>query len=322
MTSIKEAAGALSSARDVLLLTHRRPDGDTLGSAAALCRGLRMLGKTAYLIKNPETTAKYASFVADLPAPEGFSPGFVAAIDVAGPDMLPANAETYAGAIDLVVDHHPTNKGFGRLNCVYPGYAATGEIVYALLCELGAPLSREAAEALYVAVSTDTGCFKYSNTTANTHRVAAAAMDAGIDAPALNRKLFFTKSRARITLERSVLGDMRFYFGGRVAVSVITRRAVSEAKANDDDIDDLSALPRQIEGVDAGVTIRELEDGCKISLRTSENMDASRICARFGGGGHLRAAGCNHPGTAEQVCRAVLQVISEEYPDVGRDTHS
>lgn len=320
MMTIEEAARMLSGAQDILLITHKRPDGDTLGSAAALCRGLRMCKKNAYMLQNPEVTTKYQGVVRGLSAPEGFAAAFVVSVDVASGDLLQVNAQAYSGKIDLVLDHHPTNKGFGRHNCVYPEFAATGELIYALLMEMGAPLDKGTAESLYVAVSTDTGCFKYSNTTANTHRVAAAAMELGIDAAAFNRELFDTKSRARIELERRILGDMQFFFGGRAAICFVTRAAIEAAGAGDDDVDNVSALPRQVEGVDAGVTIREENDGCKISLRTSERMDASAICAKLGGGGHLRAAGCNLKGTVKQAADAILAAILEEYPDVKRDT--
>ncbi len=320
MTTIEEAARVLLSAQDILLITHKRPDGDTLGSAAALCRGLRMRKKNAFLLGNPEVTAKYLGFVKDLYAPEGFVPAFVASVDVASGDLMQINAQAYAGKVDLVLDHHPTNAGFGSHNCVYPQFAATGELIYQLLRQMDVLLDKDSAESLYVAVSTDTGCFKYSNTTANSHRVAAAAMDMGIDAAALNRELFDTKTRARIELERRILGDMQFFFGDRVAVCYVTRAAIEAAGAGEDDVDNVSALPRQVEGVDAGVTIREENGGCKISLRTSERMDASGICAKLGGGGHLRAAGCNLKGTVKQAADAILSAILEEYPDVKRDT--
>ena len=180
MLTVLEAAELLRRFDHVLILTHVRPDGDTVGCAAALCAALRALGKTAYLLPNPGLTDNTAPYFAPYAAPEGFVPERVVSVDIATPGLLPDNARPYEKRIDLALDHHPSFEGFGRANIVRPKAAACGELVLDIIREL-TPLTQEIALPLYVAISTDTGGFIYSNVTAETHRAAAALMETGID---------------------------------------------------------------------------------------------------------------------------------------------
>ena len=178
--TVKEVAAFLRAHDSYLILTHRRPDGDTLGCAAALCAMLRQMGKTAALLPNAEVTSLYADYVAPYWAAEDYRYETVVSVDLAALGLFPDNAERFKNRVDLAIDHHPSYEGFGRESCVHPECAACGEILYELAVELG-QLTPAVALPLYVAVSTDTGCFVYSNVTANTHRVAAALMETGID---------------------------------------------------------------------------------------------------------------------------------------------
>jgi len=312
-TTNNETAALLRAQDRFLLLTHDRPDGDTLGAAAALAMGLRALGKTAYLLPNPGAGPKYDGFLPPLLAAPDFAPDFVVAVDVASAAMLPENAAPYAARVDLCIDHHPSNTGYAAHTCLAPECAACGEIVYALLSALDAPLTREIADALYVAVSTDTGCFAYANTTADTLRIAAALVTAGADSRRLNKLFFRTKSRARIAVEGRLLSGMTFYRGGQIAVTVLTQAMRRETGAAENDLDDIASLPSQIEGVLAGVLVRENADGtCRVSVRTSGGVSANRICAAFGGGGHEQAAGCNVDASAEETVQRVLAAAEQE----------
>ena len=180
MLTPKETAALLRKQDDVLILTHRRPDGDTIGCAVALCMALRQLGKTAWLLPNPEVTETNSVYTEGCWAPDGFAPKFVVSVDIAARQLLYPAAEEWFDRIDLAIDHHPSFEGFGKEQCVDASRAACGEILYEICCELG-ELTQEVALPLYAAVSTDTGCFVYANTTANTHRVAAALLETGID---------------------------------------------------------------------------------------------------------------------------------------------
>ena len=175
MLTVPQTAALLRTFDNILILTHVRPDGDTVGCAAALCAGLRSLGKAAFLLPNPELTDTTAPYFRPYEAPEGFTPDKVVSTDIATVGLFPENARPYAERVDLAIDHHPSFESFGRENIVRPEAAACGELIYDILSDLG-PITPEMALPLYVAVSTDTGCFAYANTTAQTHAVAAALL--------------------------------------------------------------------------------------------------------------------------------------------------
>lgn len=304
-----EAARLLLGWDELLLLTHVRPDGDTVGSAAALCRALRDLGKTAYLLPNPELTATYAPYAAPYTAPEGFVPDRVVSVDIAALSLLPENARPYGERIDLAIDHHPSQGFFARETCLEADSAACGEIVYDIITRL-TPVTPDIALPLYVAVSTDTGCFVYSNTTPRTHRIAAALMDCGIDAAPVNKALFRTKSRTRLAMEAWMAEWAEYYDHDRVVVMQIPLSLCLDYKATEADVEELSSLAALVEGTDCGVTLRELKDGrVKISLRTGPRVNATEVCALLGGGGHAAAAGATLHGTLSEVKQAVLQAI-------------
>ena len=304
-----EAARLLLGWDELLLLTHVRPDGDTVGSAAALCQALRDRGKTAYLLPNPELTATYAPYAAPYAAPEGFVPRHVVSVDIAALSLLPENARPYQDRIDLAIDHHPSQEFFARETCLEAESAACGEIVYNIITRL-TPVTPDIALPLYVAVSTDTGCFVYSNTTARTHRIAAALMDCGIDAAPVNKALFRTKSRTRLAMEAWMAEWAEYYDHDRVVVMQIPLSLCLDYKATEADVEELSSLAALVEGTDCGVTLRELKDGrVKISLRTGPRVNATEVCALLGGGGHATAAGATLHGTLSEVKQAVLQAI-------------
>ena len=315
MLTVEQTAALLRTYDNVLILTHVRPDGDTVGCAAALCAGLRAQGKTAYLLPNPELTRTTAPYFAPYAAPEGFEPAFVVSTDVATVSLLPENAKAYLGRIDLAIDHHPSFEHFGKANIVRPEAAACGELIYDILARLG-PVTAEMALPLYVAVSTDTGCFAYANTTACTHAVAAALLRTGIDYRTVNKVFFRTKSRRRMQLEAAILTDCEFYDNDRVAVLSVPISLMERVGADESDAEDLSALGGQIEGVDCAVTMRELRpDVWKMSVRTGDRVNATEVCRLLGGGGHAAAAGCTVEAPWPEAKAAILGAIAQTVPD-------
>ena len=301
----REAAGYLETLDNVLLLTHVRPDGDTIGSAAALCRALRDCGQTAYLLPNPEITATYAPYAAPYWAPEGWEAEHIVSVDIADVSLLPENAKPYQERIELAIDHHPSQGFFARNTCLEADSAACGEVVYEIIRHLTA-LTADIALPLYVAVSTDCGGFQYGNTTARTHRIAAALMDT-VDVAAVNKALFRTKSRVRLAMESRMVADMKLFDYERVVVMEIPLALRQEMQATDADIEELSALPALVEGTDCGVTLRELDGGkIKVSVRSGPRVDACALCRILGGGGHHAAAGATVDGTLDEVRMAVL----------------
>ena len=181
-----------------------------------------------------------------------------------------------------------------------------------MINELGTKITPYMASCLYTGIATDTGCFKFSNTTPRSHRYAAELIEKGADYGEINRVMFEVKSRGRIAMEREVLENIEFYYGGRCAVITVTRDMIKETGCPLGDLDGVTAMSRQIEGVQIGVTIKEKPDGkYKVSLRTFEPYNAADICAVFGGGGHIRAAGCEFSCDIESAKRQLLSAIGE-----------
>lgn len=305
--TVQEAAARLRQMDNVLLLTHVRPDGDTIGSAAALCQALRDMGKTAYLLYNPEITDTYAPYAAPYWAPEDFAPAHIVSTDIAALNLLPDNAASYASRVELAIDHHGSHGFFAPNVCLDAEAAACGEIIYHIIQELTA-VTPAIAMALYVAISTDTGCFVYTNTTADTHRIAAALLETGIDVGPVNKALFRTKSKTRLAMEARMVADMELYDGDRVVVMSIPLSLRQELHATEADIEELSSLAALVEGTDCGITLRELKPGrVKLSLRTGPRVDACAVCQRLGGGGHKAAAGATVDGTLKDAKALVLK---------------
>ena len=313
--TLQEAAALLLAHDRYCIYTHRRPDGDTLGSAAALCHALRSVGKTAYVAPNAELTPRYAFLTAALQPPADFVASYALVCDTASVKQLSVEGlaawEANPDAFLLSIDHHASNSGFINNTHVQPGCAACGEVVFQLLAPLSAPLTVDIARAIYVAVATDTGCFRYANTTADSLAIASVVSALPIDLAKLNYTLFIEKSRQRITLERQLLQHLRFFCGGAVCSMRLTLGMLQESGAEQDDLDSMAGLPRSIQGVVCGLFLREEADGCiKVSARSSERLNVSDLCAQFGGGGHARAAGCTVAGqTIAQVEEAFVAAI-------------
>ena len=315
MLTVSETAALLRTFDNVLILTHIRPDGDTVGCAAALCAGLRALGKAAYLLPNPGLTDTTTPYFAPYAAPDGFFPDKVVSTDIATVGLFPDNAKPYIGRVDLAIDHHPSFEHFGKANIVRPEAAACGELIYDILAALG-PITPDIALPLYVAVSTDTGCFAYANTTPQTHAVAAALMRTGIDFKTVNKVFFRTKTRKRMQLEGAMLSSCEFYDHDRVAILSVPISLMERVQATESDAEDLSALGGQIQGVDCAVTMRELQpDVWKLSLRTGDRVNATEVCRMMGGGGHRAAAGATIEGPWADCRDRVLAAIARNVPD-------
>lgn len=302
----------LKTGNDIAILTHANPDGDTLGGGYALMLALRQLGKRVKLINNDPIGPRYA-FLAEGCENDSFEEEFVISVDVADIKLLGKETEEkYADRIDLAIDHHSTNRLFAKESYVDGDSASACEIVYSLIKAMGAELTKEIADRLYTGCSTDTGCFRYSNVTAKTHLVAADLIEKGADHGEINVKMFETKTLDFIRLEQKCLNSLETYFGGKVSVITITRAMLDETNCSDEDCDSIVALTRQIKGVRAGITFKEKKDGAfKVSVRTHEEIDAAAICAHFGGGGHMRAAGCQFECGKDEALKQLLAVVEK-----------
>lgn len=315
--SEQEAVQRLLQADNILLLAHQYPDGDTLGSNFALYLALQTLGKTVRIACEDAIPEKYDYMDVTASMPE-FEPAFICALDVADAKLLGSSMqEKYGNRVDLCIDHHSTNTGYAAETCVDATCAACAMIILRVIRLLKVELTPAIAQCVYTGIATDTGCFKYSNADALAHRMAADCMDVGIPYEMINRVNFDMKSRARIELERMALDNMEFYHGGRVAVMTIDNTMVAGSGASENDLEGLPPIPRQIEDVWVGITLRQKADGSyKVSVRTGTHADAAAICALLGGGGHNRAAGCAPEGSLEEAKQAVLQAVEQAVPRI------
>lgn len=308
-----EAARFLLERDSFLILTHRRPDGDTLGSAATLCRGLRQLGKTAYVLENPETTPKYRFLLEELVKSTPEENDTLIAVDVASVNMLPQSFSHLSDNISLRIDHHRTAESFSLQELVDPAAAACGQIIYDLLTEMGVSLDVPMANALYTAISTDTGCFRYANTQSHTFQVAAACAAVSPELYNLNQLLFETNSLARLRIQGWMVENARFLAGGKICVCVLPLSVEQELGVAEDDMENISGVPRSIEGVKIAATLRQEKDTgkVKLSVRAVPGYDASAICAKFGGGGHRGAAGASLDMSLKDATAAVIAAMPE-----------
>ncbi len=309
----KECAKYLGDRDGFLLLTHKNPDGDTVMSAAALCRAMRRKNKKAYLFRNPQITEKMLPFVEKLFAPQGFSPKCVVAVDTATENLFPVGFE---GKVELCIDHHPTNSGYASQLLLDAEASSCGEIVRRLITEWTGRLTKNEATLLYIALTTDTGAFQYANVNEQSFRAAAELLHAGADAHAVMLHFFRKTSIPRLRLEGMIYSGMKVLRGGKLVIATVTQEMLHLAGATENDLDDLAGLSGRAENAKMNVTIRELEDGSsKISVRSAPGISSSAVCAAFGGGGHDMAAGCTipvPPAKAEPLLIDVIEAVCGE----------
>ena len=310
---LNETANILENADNILLLSHSHPDGDTLGSASALARALISKGKRVR-VECSDPIPKDFSFMFEGLEFGDFEPDLIAAIDIADTKLLGRDAEgKYSGKIGLCIDHHGSNILYADKVYLEPDSASTAEIIYLLLQKMNVEITPQIASCLFTGVTTDTGCFRFSNTTVRTFEIAAALAKLGADTYNIIQVFFETKTKTYAALERLALDSMRFYFSDRCAVICVTQDMYKRSGSDESETDRLANLPRQIEGVLVGVTMRELKDGSfKASVRTHGDIDASAICQRLGGGGHMGAAGCTLYGSKQQAVNSLLKEIQAE----------
>lgn len=320
LLKMEETVSRLLRAESILLLCHKNPDGDTVGSAAALCHALLALGKQAAVLCADGIPGSYDYM--EVPVFQGqFEPTFIAAIDVASIQLFGDSISQYTQQVDLCIDHHGSNSGYAYGTLLDDTAAATAEIMFELIPMLGTEITPLMADCLYTGLSTDTGCFRFSNTTVRSHLVAAKLIEMGARLEDLNAALFENKSKGRMAAERVALDSLEYYHNGRCALVALTREQIAESGVAPSDLEGMTSLPRMIEGVDVGVTIRQQPGGSyKISVRTTKGVDACAIARRLGGGGHNRAAGCELEGTLENTKAAIIAEVEKELAKAEEET--
>ena len=309
MMTRNDCAAWLLSHDNFCILTHVRPDGDTMGSASALCVGLRQLGKTAHLLHNEGASPFLDRCQLGLTKQWPAETDTLVTVDVAAPRMLPEAWLCLQERMQLRIDHHSSATSFTDHELVDASAAACGEIIYDVLMAMGCEMTKEIAWRLYIAVSTDTGCFRYANTSANTYRVAAACAETGAELYPITQELFDTTSISELKLQNWMVDNATFLCGGKAAVCAIPRELEQSVSA--EDLEGISGFLRSLEGVKISATIRQTDTGCKMSVRAVPGFDAAAVCKKFGGGGHKGAAGAGLAMSLEEAAKAACEALTE-----------
>lgn len=310
MLTRSETADFFRSHDNYCILTHRRPDGDTLGSSAALCRILRTLGKTAHILENTEVTPRYSFLHEGLTVEAPGENDTLVSVDVASPQMLPESSKVYLQRIALRIDHHDSATSFTPEELVDPKAGACAEIIWDLARELGVTMDSATADAMYTAVSTDTGCFRFSNTTEHTFRVAADCSACGARVFELNQEIFETVRLTKLKMQSWIVEHMDLFCDGKLALVAIPKAVEEKIGVTEDDMENISSFPRNIAGVCMAATLRQSSDGkTKLSVRAVPGYDATKVAGVFGGGGHKGAAGASAAMSLEEMAQAVKSAM-------------
>lgn len=315
MQKRREIFRELLSKDNVMILTHKSPDGDTLGTAFALCRVYALQGKKATVVCSDRIPVPYRFLAGGKTMLEAdFAPDCIVSVDVADAKLLGDALSDYADRVDYGIDHHPSNTGYAKKTIVNPAASSAGELLFDLLKEAEVSFDRETAVCLYTAVTSDTGCFKFANVTPHTHQVAAELLQYGFETEPINRRLFDISSLEQLKIEADVISRIECYRNHAVTVATLPFSLLENA-GEDLEFGGLSSIPRRIEGTVVGISMREYEkDAVKVSLRSMDDrIDVSAIAAVFGGGGHKRASGCVFLCPLEEAKKRLLDEVFRHY---------
>jgi phosphoesterase RecJ-like protein len=317
--SFAEIAGAFRAHDRFVVMSHLRPDGDALGCQLAMALCLRQMGKNVVVWNEDGMLGKYSFLpcgeLVQTPPPERHDFDVAIALDTAAQNRLGTAGQSVGKAkVWINIDHHVSNDHYGDLAYIDTTAPATGQILYELIRDQNLPLTYEMADNLFVAISTDTGSFQYPNTSARSFEIGAELIRAGADVGKLSQQLYESYPRRRIELLRALLNVLKLSCDGSVASFALTQAMVREAGAQPEDNEGLIDTIRAIEGVVVAVFLEELADGkVRISMRSKDpRADVCKICARFGGGGHVLASGARVVGKLDQVEAEVLSAICDE----------
>lgn len=315
---LEAVASLLASGRRFLVTGHRNPDGDSLGSALALALALAGAGKEARVVMRDAWPSAYDGLpglaqvaVADSLPPD-WPDGWDALVAMECPEAeRPGFANLLAGKV-VNVDHHPGNTRYGAVNLVDLPAAAVGEIVADLLDRLGWPITPEIAENLWVSLVSDTGSFRYSNTTPRALALGARLVAAGVDPGAVGERLFESRPLGALLLEARVLSTLALHDGGRVATLLLPASYFAETGASLAESENLVNRARGVEGVRAAALLREGDTPGEVrcSLRSKGAVDVRAVAAARGGGGHRNAAGCRLAGSLESARAELVPLLA------------
>ena len=321
LTNLDELISVLEEPADTLIIFHRNPDADAVGSAFALQQFLEQLGSHTRCICSDEVpqnlhflmNGMQESVLSDAVL-QDFEPSRIISVDTASPAQMGTLADLFGDRVDVMIDHHKSDTPYGALCYIRESAAATGEIIFDLIKKLASEeritVDTEMCTDLYAAISGDTGCFRYSNVTPKTHLRAAELGASGIDCADINRRLFENKSLERLRAQSAAISNMELFDDGKIAVVTFPYALKAALGLRDEDMDSLVESPRSLSGVEVALCIRQpLPEGkFRVSARSNGEFDVAALCRKFEGGGHARAAGCTL--TAVDANEAMQRIVS------------
>ena len=299
----------IKKAESIVILTHENPDGDAVGSSIAMYLGLKELGKTPDIII-PEFPRAFEN----LPGIENIKKesdienyDLAIALDTASIKMLNGYSKYFEDAkTKIVIDHHSSYTMFGDYNYVDQDSPACAQLLLVLFNYLNIEVSKEIGTDILAGIITDTGGFRYDGVTAETFELVAGLCQKGVKVSKVYQKVFASTSKSKFFLHRIALDRLELLDNEKIAFTYITKNDENSVGAENGDYDGIVEQGRDIEGVEISIFLRETEKGIKASLRSKDYVNVSELCRIFGGGGHIRAAGCTIPGTIEQVKTQIL----------------
>ena len=299
---------------NIFICSHVQPDGDNIGSTLALYMAIKKKKENVKVVKTDEIPSDYL-FLPNIQVFKEYSldeqVDLFISLDSSDVERLGPGKELLKKAKKIInIDHHVTNNGFGDINIVLPSTSATGEIVYKFIKHMNAEIDKDIATCLYTAISTDTGRFMYSNTTYETHLIASELLKTGIDINNINIHLYQNRSMERTKLFLEAINNMDFHLDGKIGIAVVTQDMLSRNNAKLEDSEGIVSFIRDTSTIEVACLLKEIsEKEIKVSLRSKQHVDVSKIALNFGGGGHIRAAGCTIYDTIDNAKKVVLDEI-------------
>jgi phosphoesterase RecJ-like protein len=318
--ALQQAAAFIRGGDEFLVVSHLSPDGDAISSTGAIGLILQALGKTYTLMNEGRTPEKYVGLLGGQPiidySQERPTHQFsrIIAVDCADSARIGAVHQAFAEPASLLnIDHHPTNDDYGTHNLIKPNAAATVEIIYELSEVLGIAWSKPLATCIYAGLLTDTGGFRYSNTTPVVLAIAERMLRYGAEGAVLAEQLLETMSYPQVLLLKETLSTLSFSENRKVAWVSVTNETLQRIGAAEEDSEGLVNIPRNVAGVEVGMLFKQKSpDIIKVSLRSAGKVDVSKLAQSLGGGGHVRAAGCSINGTLDEAIQRLVEAVNAE----------
>ena len=305
-----EAETFIRNCKDAVIITHRSPDGDCVGAGFAMKEILQQLGIRSRVVCHDVFPKRY-DFLTEVGAGEEFEPQTIIAVDIADTKLMGRYQEIYGDKVQLCIDHHISNKNYAEKTLLHAEASAACEVIYDLAKFMGIKITEHCAKCLYTGMATDSGCFKFQCATAHTHEVVAEIMReySNINFAKINRNMFEAKSYGRIKLESEFNNIAETYLDGKLCIIAVTKDMMNTLGVSDEELEGFASLTIQYEGVEVGIFMRERQDDYKCSFRSADEVNVSKICELFNGGGHIKASGCNISGNLDDIKKQFIEAV-------------